>query len=233
MRAPRTLRTALVAAGVTAALGASAAGAFAAPPAPAAQAAAPAAPAHSPHPAERVYVKTVKLADKVSLAKVFRTGKHRYEAEIWAKGVKYGTLVAHGKPAHGRSNGLHVTLRPNGTVTSWVERAKPKPVVKRVLVASAPLADGVSTARIYKVTAHHHEADIYAHGVRMGTLVADGRAAYGEHNGLHIVLRPDGRIGSWLDRTPAPAPQPDDDPQDEPTAADAPRQADATSLAAL
>ena len=143
MRAPRTLRTALVTAGVTAALGVPATGAFAQP-APASERAASAADASGHCKTKRVHVRTVKLADKVSRAKVFKTGKHRYEAEIWAKGLKYGTMTAKGRAAHAEHNGLHITLGANGKVTSWAERAKPqpKPVVKRVLLASATLADG-------------------------------------------------------------------------------------------
>ncbi|MFC8513149.1 hypothetical protein [Streptomyces sp. NPDC057257] len=209
MRAPHALRTALVTAGLTAAVGLSATAAFAEP-----------AVAVAQHQTKRVHVRTVKLADKVSRAKVFTTGKHRYQAEIWAKGVKHGTLSTKGWTAYGNLNGLHVALHPNGKVTSWVERAKPrpKPVVKRVLIASATLADGTSTAKIYKLTANHHEADIYANGVKIGTLVADGRAAYGENNGLHIALRPDGRITSWAEEVPSPdpTPQPDDTDQPEP-----------------
>ncbi|GAA3770736.1 hypothetical protein GCM10022403_002580 [Streptomyces coacervatus] len=224
MRAPRTLRTALVAAGVTAALGVSATGAFAHA-APATGTAASATHASGHCKTERVYVKTVELADKVSKAKVFKTGKHRYEAEIWGKGLKYGTMAAKGRTAHAEHNGLHIALQPNGKVTSWVERAKPKPkpVVKRVLVTSAPLADGTSTARIYKVTANHYEADIYADGTRFDTLVANGRAAYGQLNGLHVVLQPDGQLSSWVDRAPdptaTPTPTPKPDQTDTPTPA--------------
>ncbi|OLZ73581.1 hypothetical protein AV521_05875 [Streptomyces sp. IMTB 2501] len=209
MRALRTLRTTLVAAGATAVLAASAGGAFAA----AAPESAPAthAPAHCKD--KRVLVKTVRLADKVSVAKVYKTGKHRFEAEIWAKGKKYGTLATkgRGKPAHGGHNGLHVTLHPNGKVTSWVERAKPKPkpqpVAKRILVSVATLADDVSTGKVYKLGANHYEADIYAHGTKLDTLVAKGRAAYGENNGLHVALKPDGRLTSWVDDAPRPEPK--------------------------
>jgi hypothetical protein len=223
IRAPRTLRTALVAAGVTAALGVSATGAFAQS-APTARTTASAVDASGHCKTKRVYVKTVKLADKVSRAKVFKTGKHRYEADIWGKGLKYGTMTAKGRTAHAEHNGLHIALHPNGKVTSWVERAKPKPkpkpVVKRVLVASATLADRTSTANIYKVTANHYEADIYANGTRLDTLVANGRAAYGQNNGLHVALQPDGQLSSWVDRTPAPdpTPQPDDTNQPAPIA---------------
>ncbi|MFE0257054.1 hypothetical protein [Streptomyces sp. NPDC059010] len=217
MRAPRTLRTTLVAAGVTAALGVSAAGAFAAD----TPATAPVkSVGHVSHQskAERVHVKTVKLADKVSRAKLYRTGKDRYEAEIWVKGRKYGALYTDGSvAARAQNNGLHVTLHPNGKVTSWIERAKPrptpKPVVNRLLVATPTLADGVTTAKVYRLAAHHYEADIFADGVRLDTLVANGRAAYGENNGLKVVLKPDGQLISGFDETtdPAPAPTPGTD----------------------
>ena len=218
MRAPRTLRTALVAAGVTVALGVSAAGAFAQP-APEARTVASASHANGHcQKTERVYVKTVKLADPVSKAKVFKTGKHRYDAEIWAKGLKYGTMTAKHRTVYANHNGLHIALHPNGKVTSWVERAKPKPkpVVKRVLVSTAPLADGSSTAKLYRISANHYEADIYADGTKLDTLVANGRAAYGENNGLHVTLQPDGRLSSWVDDTPAPDPTPQPDETDTP-----------------
>ncbi|MEU8691308.1 hypothetical protein [Streptomyces sp. NPDC048665] len=203
MRARRTLRTTLVAAGATAVLAGSASGAFAA----AAPQSAPAAHAAAHHHCKdkRVLVKTVRLADKVSVAKVYKTGKHHqhFEAEIWAKGAKFGTLVAKGKPAHGENNGLHVTLRPNGEVTSWVERAKPKPkpqpVAQRILVSVSTLADDTSTGKVYRLGPHHYEADIYAHGHKLDTLAAKGRAAHGENNGLHVVLKPDGKLVSWVE----------------------------------
>ncbi|ANP52805.1 hypothetical protein J2Z21_000345 [Streptomyces griseochromogenes] len=197
MRALRTLRTTLVATGVAAALGASATGAFAAT----AQNA-PAAHTSAQSKAQRVALKTVRLADKVSVAKVYKTGKHRYEADVWAKGTKFGTLVSEGKPAYGQNNGLHVTLHPNGTVTSWVERAKPKPqpkpAAKPVLVASATLGDGASKAEVYRIAPNHYVADVSANGTWLDTLVANGRTAYGQNNGLHVVLQPDGQLSSWV-----------------------------------
>ncbi|MFI6010248.1 hypothetical protein ACIBAG_15775 [Streptomyces sp. NPDC051243] len=124
MRAPRTLRTALVATGITAVLSVSAAGALAAE-APA-SGAGPSARHQST--AQRVHVKTVKLADKVSLAEVYRTGENRYEAEIWARGVRYGTLYTQGLPTHAQHNGLHLALQPDGRLSSWVDgTATPEP----------------------------------------------------------------------------------------------------------
>ncbi|AZQ39576.1 hypothetical protein EJ357_44240 [Streptomyces cyaneochromogenes] len=202
MRAPRTLRTALVATGVTAVLAVSAAGAFAVE----APATAPVTSASHHSKAQRVHVKTVKLADQVSRAKVYRTGESRYEAEIWAKGTRYGTLYTQGMPTHAQHNGLHVTLQPNGQVTSWVERAEPKPepAVQRVLVATPTLADGVTTAKVYRLALNHYEADVLVDGVQIDTLVANGRSAYGENNGLHVALKQDGQVSSWVDETASP-----------------------------
>ncbi|MFE7271963.1 hypothetical protein [Streptomyces sp. NPDC057623] len=201
MRAPRPLRTALVAAGVTTALGISAAGAFAVVAPATTSGATPAG--HTE--AKRVHVKTVQLADHVSRLKVYKTGKDRYEAEIWAEGQRYGALYTQGRAAYAQHNALHITLHPDGEVTSWIERAKPRPesVVKRVLVDTVTLADGATKAKLYRVAPDRYEADILADGVHLDTLVTDGhRAARGENNGLHVVLRPDGRLTSWFDAAP-------------------------------
>ncbi|MFJ7071879.1 hypothetical protein [Streptomyces sp. NPDC098781] len=196
MRAPRTLRTTLIAAGVTTALSVSAAGVFAAE-APTSTTVPPAA---HPSKAERTYVTTVELADKVSRAKIYKTGENRYEAEIWAKGARYGTLYTQGLPTHAQHNGLHVTLHPNGKVTSWVEHAEAQQ--QRQLIGTATLADGTTTAKIHRIADDHYEADLATDGTRLDTLVADGRTAYGENNTLHVALRPDGRLTSWLDESP-------------------------------
>ncbi|MFC9812295.1 hypothetical protein ACFVJM_09545 [Streptomyces virginiae] len=74
----------------------------------------------------RAFVTAVKLADG-SVAKVYRVGKSHFEADIYAAGAKLDTLVSRGSAAaYGQSNGLHVVLQPNGTVTSWLDGA-PKP----------------------------------------------------------------------------------------------------------
>ncbi|WP_327354667.1 hypothetical protein [Streptomyces sp. NBC_01304] len=140
----RTIRTAAIATGALAALALPAGAAFAdasdAPatkPAPSASASPdsstsetpePTAPSNSSDPSKpssahklREFVKTEKLADG-SVAKVYKTAKDRFEAEIWANGQKLDTLVSQGgKPAQGENNGLHVTLQPNGQIKSWVE----------------------------------------------------------------------------------------------------------------
>ncbi|MFF3650275.1 hypothetical protein ACFYXV_16780 [Streptomyces sp. NPDC002181] len=84
--------------------------------------------------AKRAFVTTVKLADG-SIAKVYKIGDTRFEAEIFSRATKLDTLVSKGgSPAYGQNNGMHVVLRPNGTVTSWVEgEQKPKPRPKQLV----------------------------------------------------------------------------------------------------
>ncbi|NEB80606.1 hypothetical protein G3I40_36165, partial [Streptomyces sp. SID14478] len=77
-------------------------------------------PAPKPTPG-RTYVKTVKLADGVSIAKVYKVGPSHYQADIYAHGKKLDTLDAHNKTAYGQNNGLHVALKPTGAVTSWLD----------------------------------------------------------------------------------------------------------------
>ncbi|MFD4240183.1 hypothetical protein ACFWP3_00950 [Streptomyces sp. NPDC058525] len=79
----------------------------------------------------RAYITTVKLADG-SVAKVYKLGANHFEADIFAGSTKLDTLVSKGAAAsYGQSNGLHVVLQPNGTVTSWMAGGeKPKPVEK-------------------------------------------------------------------------------------------------------
>ncbi|MFG2711378.1 hypothetical protein ACGFX2_12565 [Streptomyces goshikiensis] len=72
---------------------------------------------------------TVRLADG-SVAKVYKTGPNRFEADMFAGSTKLDTLVSGGGGvAYGRSDGLHVVLQPNGAVTSWMEGGeKPRPL---------------------------------------------------------------------------------------------------------
>ncbi|WP_338495338.1 hypothetical protein [Streptomyces sp. SJL17-4] len=119
----RSARTAAVATGAVAALLLPAAGAFAAD-----------GPDQGPDPTptssdESVLWRNVDLADG-SLAKVYKDGPDRFSAEIYAGGSLIDTLVStDGQPAYGQNNGLHVVLRPDGTVRSWVETT-PKPAPK-------------------------------------------------------------------------------------------------------
>ncbi|MFF8381030.1 hypothetical protein ACF07V_33400 [Streptomyces sp. NPDC015661] len=78
------------------------------------------------------------------------------------------------------------------------------------------LADG-SLARVYQDGPGRFSAEIYGGGSLIDTLVSsDGKPAYGENNGLHVVLRPDGTVSSWLDKGPAPKPTPKPKPKPAP-----------------
>ncbi|WP_406101333.1 hypothetical protein OG698_03450 [Streptomyces sp. NBC_01003] len=207
---PRALRTTIVAATATAAISlVAASGAMAATQHTPTATAAVESAAHAKK--KRVYLKSVKLAAKGHTAKVYKTGKRTAQADVLYRGKKVATLTAAGKAKAFNLNGLHVKLSPSGAITSWVDRAKPqpkpKPVNKRVLVATATLADG-SGAKVYKLSADHYQVTIFADGSQIGTLDANGRSAAGESNGLHVVLAPDGRLSSWIDEAPAPAPDP-------------------------
>ncbi|GGP34391.1 hypothetical protein [Streptomyces melanogenes] len=68
----------------------------------------------------------------------------------------------------------------------------------RSFVKSVKLADG-SVAKVYKLGQNHYEAEIWANGSKLDTLVANGSKAVGENNGLHVVLNPDGTVTSWVD----------------------------------
>ncbi|WP_024755945.1 hypothetical protein [Streptomyces exfoliatus] len=127
----RSTRTAAVATGAVAALLLPAAGAFAADtpdqdPAPTATASDQTANAQTASDGDQsVLWRNVDLADG-SLAKVYQDGPGRFSAEIYAGGSLIDTLTTTGQAAYGQNNGLHVTLHPDGTVTSWLETA-PKP----------------------------------------------------------------------------------------------------------
>ncbi|MCX4527077.1 MULTISPECIES: hypothetical protein [unclassified Streptomyces] len=101
-----------------------------------------------------------------------------------------------------------VTTPAEPTPTTPTTPAKPtkptKPV--RAFVATVKLADG-SVAKVYKIGDRHFEADILAGSTKLDTLVSrGGAAAYGQNNGLHVVLQPDGTVRSWMEGGEKPKP---------------------------
>lgn len=77
--------------------------------------------AHSAAP-QRTLVKNLSLADGVSTAKVYRTAKGTYQAEILtADGARAATLTSRdGITAIGGAGDLHAALDSAGRLTSWV-----------------------------------------------------------------------------------------------------------------
>ncbi|MCY0921591.1 hypothetical protein OS965_26035 [Streptomyces sp. H27-G5] len=132
----------------------------------------------SPTKPARGYVTTARLADG-SVAKIYDVGVDHVEADVFAGSTKLGTLVSRdGRPAYGQNNGLHITLYPNGTVSSWVEAApkpkpkpqsKPKPVVEQESAARIVMPDGNVAEAVYGV--HGKRVDLStANGHRLGTI---------------------------------------------------------------
>ncbi|MFE1872953.1 hypothetical protein ACFW9N_18900 [Streptomyces sp. NPDC059496] len=98
-------------------------------------------PSVEPAASVRAYVTTVKLADG-SVAKVYKIGDSHYEADVFAGATKLDTLVSKaGAASYGQNNGLHVVLRPNGTVTSWMAGA-PKPQIRKESAVRIAMPDG-------------------------------------------------------------------------------------------
>ncbi|MER5773064.1 hypothetical protein ABT144_01965 [Streptomyces sp. NPDC002039] len=192
MRSPRRtpLRTAAVLAGATAVLVLPVGAAFADSPAvpeprvlpgverPAADRppiTPPTAPSSKP---ARGYVTTARLADG-SVAKIYEIGVGQVEADVFAGSTRLGTLAGRdGRPAYGQYNGLHITLYPNGTVSSWIEDApkpqpqpkpQPKPEVVQESAARIVMPDGNVAEAVYG--AHGDRVDLStANGHRLGTI---------------------------------------------------------------
>lgn len=76
---------------------------------------------------------------------------------------------------------------------------------QRILVKSLALADGVSTAKVYRVAKDAYQADILASdGTRTTTLTSrDGLTGTGGSGQLHASLASDGRLTSWVGDAPA------------------------------
>ncbi|MFE0174741.1 hypothetical protein ACFWZ2_20695, partial [Streptomyces sp. NPDC059002] len=127
------------------------------------------------------------------------------KATIAQNGAAKGSLTAYEKSASTTIDGNTFTLSPDGTVTMKAKPTPPKPDDKRVYKTTVKLADG-SIAKIYKLGPNHYQADIFAKGVKLDTLDANGKAAHGQNNGLHVTLNPDGTIKSWVEGGHKPKP---------------------------
>ncbi|MFJ3926834.1 hypothetical protein [Streptomyces sp. NPDC090022] len=70
----------------------------------------------------------------------------------------------------------------------------------RTLVKTLSLADGVSTAHVYRIAEGAYQADVLSRGAKVATLTsragAPGQAGSGT---LRITLRPDGAVSSWVE----------------------------------
>ncbi|MCX4781049.1 hypothetical protein [Streptomyces sp. NBC_01264] len=69
----------------------------------------------------------------------------------------------------------------------------------RTLVKTLSLADGVSTAHVYRVAKDAYQADVLnPDGTTAATLISrDGSTGFGDAGEMHLALRSDGRLTSW------------------------------------
>ncbi|MFD8143560.1 hypothetical protein [Streptomyces sp. NPDC059708] len=75
---------------------------------------------------------------------------------------------------------------------------------QRTLISSLSLADGRSTAKVYRLAKDAYQAEILRSGATVATLTSrDGATGTGAAGELHAALRPDGRLSSWVGETPA------------------------------
>lgn len=73
---------------------------------------------------------------------------------------------------------------------------------QRTLVSSISLADGRSTAKVYRLAKDAYQAEILRAGTKVATLTSrDGSTGVGAAGELHAALRPDGRLSSWVGDT--------------------------------
>lgn len=69
----------------------------------------------------------------------------------------------------------------------------------RALVKTLSLADGVSTAKVYRVAKGAYQAEVLnPDGSTATTLTSrDGSTGFGDAGEMHLALRSDGRLSSW------------------------------------
>ncbi|MFJ1565614.1 hypothetical protein ACIOG8_15495 [Streptomyces erythrochromogenes] len=135
--------------------------------------------AHSSAP-QRTLVKSISLADGVSTAKIYRTAKGTYQADILtADGARATTLASRdGVTDVGASGDLHAALDPAGRLTSWV--------------GDASAQDG----------SHAVAGDGHKTGTRNGQIVpvsAEQRAAAGDTRALEAASAEGRRLSTLAD----------------------------------
>ncbi|MDG4866176.1 hypothetical protein P8605_49290, partial [Streptomyces sp. T-3] len=99
-------------------------------------------------------------------------------------------------PAEATAPGSSASEAPAAEPATGKPSSNPK---LREFVKTEKLADG-SIAKVYKTAKDRVEAEIWANGTKIDTLVAQGgKPASGENNGLRVTLQPDGQVKSWVE----------------------------------
>ncbi|MGI5445499.1 hypothetical protein ACQEVM_07070 [Streptomyces sp. CA-243310] len=126
---------------------------------------------------QRTLVKSLSLADGESLARVYRVADDAYEAEILRDGARVATVAGRdGATDVGGSGDLHVSLRADGRLTSWVGDTRPAGNTSHALFGDGHKT-GTRDGHAVPVSAHTTESAARAGGtaeaLRLNT-VADG-----------------------------------------------------------
>ncbi|GHC35243.1 hypothetical protein [Streptomyces cinnamoneus] len=157
--------------------------------APAANAVA-AGPAKASSTAAAPEVRTQKLADGASTARITKVGDHHYTLEILYQGHVLAKIEADQHDAGVNANGMFVVLTFDGKAVSWLGGMQHGE-------GSLPLPDG-STAKVTKVSRGHWTLQIVDRwGDVRATLDADRKDAAVNANGMYIVLTWDGAFSAW------------------------------------
>ncbi|MEU6676308.1 hypothetical protein [Streptomyces sp. NPDC046925] len=107
----------------------------------------------------------------------------------------------------GAASGAMAATAPDTAAPSSVSVEAAAHSKAKVKAKTVKLRDG-STAKVYKLGKHKAKAVIS--GPKGGKLIANGKNAYANHNGLHIKLTPGGALTSWMDKAkPKPKPKPE------------------------
>ncbi|MEV5241854.1 hypothetical protein AB0K89_22510 [Streptomyces cinnamoneus] len=150
-----------------------------------------AVPAKASSTAAASEVRTQKLADGVSTARITKLGDHHYTLEILYRGHVTAKIEADRRDAGVNANGMFVVLDFDGKAVSWLGGAQRGE-------GTFPLPDG-STAKVTKVSQGHWTLQIVNHwGDVTATLDADHRNAAVNANAMYIVLEQGGTWSAWI-----------------------------------
>ncbi|WP_327704623.1 hypothetical protein OG530_25630 [Streptomyces decoyicus] len=159
---------------------------------------APHAPVAEAKAGKGTYLRTVPLADGVSVGKIYQLGEHHFRLEGFADGYSFGAIEAGpGKPyVAGNNNGLITLLDNDGNVVSWMQG-----YLRGSGSHTEKLVDGETVAKVSALGPQRHRAVFSRGGRVLGSVVAD--AGSGDPYGalklgpVWVVLDPDGGVTSY------------------------------------
>ncbi|KEF03613.1 hypothetical protein DF17_27575 [Streptomyces rimosus] len=146
------------------------------------------------------YVRTVKLADGGSIAKIYRMGPDHYRAEGFFEGESFGSIEASPtKPyAAGNLNGMITALSSKGEVASWIAKVRPTGPHRETL------ADGKTVVQVTELGDERYRAVLVGKdGRTLATMEVDGERRFMSAikvGSLWAVLETDGSGTSHVAR---------------------------------